>query len=110
MLIVSSRNTNYTILEMSDNITTIIITLVSVVFGAGGFKFYEFLIKNKREKEKDEMSDKSRFRDDLIRRVDILESDKDECKNALLKLSTELASVKTKLEFLEKENERLKYK
>lgn len=37
-------------------------------------------------------------------------SDKDECKDALLKLSTELASVKTKLEFLEKENERLKYK
>lgn len=95
---------------MSDNLTTIIITLVSVLFGAGGFKFYEFLIKNKREKQKDELSEQTRFRDDLIRRVDILESDKEECKDALLKLSTELASLKTKLEFLEKENDRLRYK
>ena len=95
---------------MSDNITTIIITLVSVLFGAGGFKFYEFLIKNKREKQKDELSEQTRFRDDLIRRVDVLESDKEECKDALLKLSTELASLKTKLEFLEKENDRLRYK
>ena len=36
---------------MSENLTTIIITLVSVLFGAGGWKFYEFLIKNKRRKK-----------------------------------------------------------
>ena len=39
---------------MSDNLTTIIITAISVVFGAGGWKFYEFLIRTKREKQKDE--------------------------------------------------------
>ena len=50
---------------MSDNLTTILITTISVVFGAGGWKFYEFLIRNKREKEKDEKSEHTIYRDDL---------------------------------------------
>ena len=64
---------------MSDNITTIIITTISVLFGAGGWKFYEFLIKNKREKEKQKSSEKTIFRDDLIKRVDKLEQGKEKC-------------------------------
>jgi hypothetical protein len=51
---------------MSDNLTTIIITAISVVFGAGGWKFYEFLIRTKREKQKDEKSEQTIYRDDLI--------------------------------------------
>ena len=46
---------------MSENLTTIIITLVSVLFGAGGWKFYEFLIKNKREKQKEDLTTKVEF-------------------------------------------------
>ena len=84
---------------MSENITTIIITIVSCGLGAGSWKFYEFLIRNKREKEKDDKSESNIFRDD-----------KEECMSSLLKISTELASIKTKVEYLEKENERLKYK
>lgn len=95
---------------MNDNITTIIITIVSVLFGAGGFKFYEFLIKNKREQNKEQSKEQTIFRDSLIVRVDKLENDKEGCKDSLLKLSTELASLRTKVEYLEKENERLKYK
>ena len=30
---------------MSDNLTTIIISLVTVLFGGGAWKFYEFLVK-----------------------------------------------------------------
>tara|TARA_B110000902_G_C13975372_1_gene462802 strand:- start:371 stop:658 length:288 start_codon:yes stop_codon:yes gene_type:complete len=95
---------------MSDNITTIIITIVSVTFGAGAWKFYEFLIRNKREKQKEDKSEQTIFRDSLITRVDKLESEKEECKCRLLDISTELASLKTKIEFIERENDRLRYK
>jgi hypothetical protein len=95
---------------MSENLTTIIITLVSVLFGAGGWKFYEFLIKNKREKQKEDRSETNIFRDDLIIRVDKLEADKDKCLQSLLNISKEVASLTTKVEFLEKENVSLKIK
>ena len=95
---------------MSENLTTIIITLVSVLFGAGGWKFYEFLIKNKREKQKEDRSETNIFRDDLIIRVDKLEADKDKCLQSLLDISKEVASLTTKVEVLEKENVSLKIK
>lgn len=95
---------------MSENLTTIIITLVSVLFGAGGWKFYEFLIRNKREKQKEEKSETNIFRDDLMARVDKLESDKDKCLKSLLDISKDVSSLTTKVEFLEKENNNLKIK
>tara|TARA_R110000744_G_scaffold360744_1_gene468305 strand:+ start:92 stop:388 length:297 start_codon:yes stop_codon:yes gene_type:complete len=95
---------------MSENLTTIIITLVSVLFGAGGWKFYEFLIKNKREKQKEDLSENNIFRDDLISRVEKLESDKDNCLKSLLEISKEVSSLTTKVEFLERENISLKIK
>ena len=36
---------------MSEQLTTIIITTLTVAGGAGAWKFYEFLIRNKREKQ-----------------------------------------------------------
>jgi|TARA_R110001592_G_C12765701_1_gene713367 predicted nuclease with TOPRIM domain len=95
---------------MSEQITTIIITTLTVAGGAGAWKFYEFLIRNKREKEKEELSEQNMYRDDLRTRVERLENDKDECTMSLRELSTELAAIKVKLEFLERENDRLKYR
>lgn len=95
---------------MSDNITTIIITAISVMFGAGGWKFYEFLIRNKREKDKEEKSEQTIYRDDLRTRVDKLETYKDDCVMTMLELKTELAQLKVTVEFLEKENNILKIK
>lgn len=95
---------------MSDNITTIIITAISVIGGAGGWKFYEFLIKNKREKEKEERSEQTIYRDDLKNRVEKLELEKDICQNNVLDISNQLAALTVKVEFLEKENEVLKIK
>ena len=95
---------------MNDNITTIIITAISVMFGAGGWKFYEFLIRNKREKDKEEKSEQTIYRDDLRTRVDKLETYKDDCVMTMLELKTELAQLKVTVEFLEKENNILKIK
>ena len=93
---------------MSDNLTTIIITAISVVFGAGGWKFYEFLIRSKREKEKDEKSEHTIYRDDLKSRVDKLEKYKDDSQDILTELKTELAEMKVTVKFLQAENEVLK--
>tara|TARA_R110002153_G_scaffold13016_5_gene48749 strand:- start:12480 stop:12776 length:297 start_codon:yes stop_codon:yes gene_type:complete len=93
---------------MSDNLTTIIITAISVVFGAGGWKFYEFLIRSRREKEKDEKSEHTIYRDDLKSRVDKLEKYKDDSQNILTELKTELAEMKVTVKFLQAENEVLK--
>jgi predicted nuclease with TOPRIM domain len=93
---------------MNENLTTIIITAISVIFGAGGWKFYEFLIRNKREKQKEDYSEQTIYRDDLISRVEKLERDKDNCTESLMDMKVSVASLSVKVEFLEKENERLK--
>tara|TARA_R110000782_G_scaffold267715_3_gene363401 strand:+ start:287 stop:538 length:252 start_codon:yes stop_codon:yes gene_type:complete len=80
------------------------------MFGAGGWKFYEFLIRNKREKNKAEKSEQTIYRDDLKTRVDKLEIYKDDCVMTMLDLKTELAKLKVTVEFLQKENEVLKIK
>lgn len=95
---------------MSENITTIIITAISVIFGAGGWKFYEFLIRNRREKQKENKSEQTIYRDDLILRVEKLEKDKDNCTNALMDVKSEASALKVKVEFLERELDRIKSK
>ena len=95
---------------MSENLTTIIITAISVIFGAGGWKFYEFLIRSKRDKEKDEKSEQTIYRDDFISRVERLEKDKDGCVDSLMDVKTEAAALRVKVEFLERELDRIKSK
>jgi hypothetical protein len=62
---------------MSEQLTTIIITTLTVVGGAGAWKFYEFLIRNRREKEKETMTEQNMYHDDLRARVEKLEGDKE---------------------------------
>tara|TARA_R110000751_G_scaffold40327_2_gene95533 strand:+ start:185 stop:481 length:297 start_codon:yes stop_codon:yes gene_type:complete len=95
---------------VSDNITTIIITFISVIFGAGGWKFYEMLIRNKREQQKEERSEQTIFRDDLMVRLDKLENSKDDCMQSLMEINKEVSSLQMKVKFLEKENNTLKIK
>ena len=95
---------------MDSNITSIIITVVSVLGATGAWKFYELLIKQKREREKEDRSEKTIYRDDLKFRVDKLEQGKDECMTSLITINAELAALKIKLEFIEKENNILKIK
>jgi len=95
---------------MSENLTTIIITAISVIFGAGGWKFYEFLIRNRRETAKEAKSEQTIYRDDLISRVERLETDKDNCTDVLMEVRAEAAALSVKVEFLERELDRIKYK
>ena len=93
---------------MSENLTTIIISLITVLFGGGAWKFYEFLIKKKSDDKKVEMSEKTMYRDDLKNRVKKLEEDKEECMKSLMDISNKLSALETKVLFLERENRELK--
>jgi len=95
---------------MSENLTSIIVTIVTLMFSGGAWKFYEFLVKNKREKNKDQEAEKTIYRDSLVNRVEKLESEKEKCLLSLLEISKEVSALRVRLEFIEKENQILKIK
>ena len=100
-----------------DNLTQIIITIATVAGSAGIWKFFEARLKVKAEERKSDLinNDGIQYRDDLKDRVRNLEAllaksaDKeDELQQVVLKLTGEVEALRVKVEFLEKENERLK--
>lgn len=102
-----------------DNVTQIIITLATVAGSAGIWKFFEARLKVKSEEKKSELenSDGVLYRDDLKNRVRNLEAmlassadEKDELRNKVLTLTEEVSALRIKVEYLEKENDRLKNK
>ena len=95
---------------MDQNLATIITSLIAVLFGGGAWKFYEFLVKKRSGDKKSIRTEQTMYRDDLISRVERLERDKDNCSDKLMDISQKLAALTVELEFIKKENERLKYK
>jgi len=93
---------------MDSNLTTIIVSLITVLFGGGAWKFYEFIVKKKSEDKKIEFSEQNMYRDDLKNRVVKLEEDKEECMKSLMDISNKVSALATKVMFLEKENSELK--
>jgi len=98
-----------------DNVTTVLVTIMTVLFSAGAWKFYEKRIKLKTELEREDRSDQNMYRDDLrdrVRRLEQLLTDsaveKDEMRNQILSLTKEVSALHVKVEYLEKENQRLK--
>ena len=100
-----------------ENITQIIITVVSVAGTAGIWQFLQARLKVKSEERKSELenNDGVQYRDDLKNRVRNLEAllaassdEKDELRNQVLALTQEVSALRVKVEFLEKENDRLK--
>jgi hypothetical protein len=98
-----------------DNISTVLVTLFTVLFSAGAWKFYETKMKLKAKDAQDEKNDQNMFRDDLRERVKRLEQllqesseEKDEMRDQILSLTKEVSELRVKVSFLEKENERLK--
>jgi uncharacterized protein HemX len=100
-----------------ENITQIIITVVSVAGTAGIWQFLQARLKVKSEERKSQLenNDGVQYRDDLKNRVRNLEAllaassdEKDELRNQVLALTQEVSALRVKVEFLEKENDRLK--
>jgi hypothetical protein len=82
--------------------TTIITTLLTCVFGAGAWKFYTYVVKIKAKQRTETMDQHNVYRDDLRKRVEKLENDKDSCIDELSDLKAEVAALRMKIEFLEK--------
>ena len=102
-----------------DNITQIIITIVTVAGSAGIWKFLEARLKSRNEDKKIELqnNDGIQYRDDLKNRVRNLESmlanssdEKDKLRDQVLQLVAEVNSLRVEVDYLKKENERLKNK
>ena len=102
-----------------DNITQIIITVVTVAGSAGIWKFLEARLKANSENKKLEIenSDGVQYRDDLKNRVRNLESllansseEKDKLRDQVLELVAEVNSLRVEVDYLKRENERLKNK
>lgn len=102
-----------------DNITQIIITVVTVAGSAGIWKFLEARLKANSENKKLEIenSDGVQYRDDLKTRVKNLENllansseEKDKLRDQVLELVAEVNSLRVEVDYLKRENERLKNK
>jgi hypothetical protein len=98
-----------------DNLTTVLVTMMTVLFSAGAWKFYEKKIKLKTELEREDRTDQNMYRDDLrdrVRRLEQLLTDgaleKDVMREQILSLTKEVTALHVKVEYLEKENQRLK--
>jgi len=102
-----------------DSWVQIIVTIVGVLGSASIWKYLETRLKTKTQLKKDEIqnSDGVQYRDDLKARVRNLETllaqssdEKDDLRNQILDLTAEVNALRVKVEFLAKENERLKNK
>ena len=90
--------------------TAAIVAALPGVFSAGAFKFYEFVLKQKREKQVEEKTEQALYRDDLIKRVEKLEQERDEHLQQIIDLMTEVAGLKVEVDYVKRENEILKLK
>ena len=100
---------------MDSEILNIAITAVTVLGSAGAWQFYQNRLKLKHQEKQEDRGEQTLFRDDLRERVAILEErleqayrEKADTQAKLTEVMTELAEYKVRLEFLEKENDRLK--
>ena len=99
--------------------TQIIVTIVGVLGSASIWKYLEARLKAKSESKKVELenNDGVQYRDDLKNRVRNLESllansseEKDKLRDQVLELVAEVNSLRVEVDYLKKENERLKNK
>jgi len=97
----------------------IIITIIGVLGSASIWKYLEARLKVKTNLKKTEIenSDGVQYRDDLKTRVRNLESllansseEKDKLRDQVLELVAEVHSLRVEVDYLKKENERLKNK
>ena len=98
-----------------DNVTSIVLTLATVLTSAGAWQFYQNRLKMRHAEKKHDQNEQTLFRDDLRERVAILEQkledaykEKNKTAQRLAEVMQEVAAHKVRIEFLEKENDRLK--
>ncbi len=96
---------------MSDNILTLLVTIIGVLGSSAAWRFYEKRLAMSSSLQSDEIKTGHLFREDLQDRVSSLETkleqsskDKDELQQEIKKLTQVTAALKVEVEFLRKEN------
>ena len=102
---------------MNENIVHILIALISALGSVGAWRFYETKLRLKSNKEGNPQQANENFIQDLQSRVNKLEAlliesseEKDEMRDIITALSSEVSGLKVKIEYLEDENIFLKGK
>ena len=102
---------------MNENIIHVLLAIISALSSVGAWRFYETKIKSKDARFQNPQKANENFIADLQARVAKLESlliesseEKDEMRNIITSLSSEVSALKVKIEYLEEENAYLKGK
>lgn len=94
----------------NSTIAAIVVAVITGILSAGAFKFYEFALKQRREIAKDDQANKAMYRDDLIDRVEKLETERTAHIEQIMKLMTSVTSLQVEMDYLRRDNEILKLK
>jgi hypothetical protein len=99
---------------MEKNFITIAVTLITVLGSTAAWDFYKKKLDMKKKEESEDKEEKNLYRDDLKDRVSKLEQllaesavEKDKLRDKVIALTADVATLSTKVEFLEKEALRL---
>jgi peptidoglycan hydrolase CwlO-like protein len=92
----------------NSNLWTVLITAITVLGSTSAFRYYE---KRALHKERDDDFIRHDCKDRISKLEALLEEssrEKDDLRNLILKLTSEVAELRTKVEFLSNENNKLK--
>ena len=92
----------------NSNLWTVLITALTVLGSTSAFRYYE---RRALHKEKDDDFIRHDFKDRISKLEALLEEssrEKDDLRNLILKLTSEVAELRTKVDFLSQENTKLK--
>lgn len=90
-----------------ENLYSVLITAITVLGGTGAWRYYE---KRALNKERDDEFIRHDCKDRISKLEGLLEAagrEKDELRNMVLELTREVAALSVKVEFLNKENDKL---
>ena len=93
---------------MDSNIWSVLITAITVLGGTTAFRYYE---KRAMNRERDDDFIRHDCKDRISKLEALLEAsakEKDDLRNLVLKLTSEVAELRVKVEFLSTENAKLK--
>jgi len=92
----------------TSNIWTVLVTAMTVLGGTTAFRYYE---RRAMHRERDDDFIRHDCKDRISKLEALLEAsakEKDDLRNLVLKLTSEVAELRTKVEFLTSENTKLK--
>ena len=102
---------------MNENLVHMLIAVISALGSVGAWRFYETKLRLKSSREASSQKANENFIQDLQERVNKLEAlliesseEKDEMRDTITQLSSEVSGLKVKIKFLEEENTYLKGK